>query len=95
VAAVYAAVNVYSLDEHLVENLGRFVGTRMMPSRGLLVLLALATAVLPLAALVWGLRSRRAYLIDTGIVLAALSLVTLRHYVHLAPLWVMFTLSGA
>jgi hypothetical protein len=95
VAAVYAAVNVYSLDEHLVENLGRFVGTRTMPPRGLLVLSALATAVLPLAALVWGLRSRRAYLIDTGIVLAVLSLVTLRHYVHLAPLWVMLTLSGA
>jgi uncharacterized membrane protein YgcG len=28
-------------------------------------------------------------------VLLALSLVTLRHYVHLAPLWVVLTLAGA
>jgi uncharacterized membrane protein YgcG len=28
-------------------------------------------------------------------VLLALSLVTLRHYVHIAPLWAMLTLSGA
>jgi hypothetical protein len=41
------------------------------------------------------LRARRTFLIDTGIVLAALSLVTVRHYVHLAPLWVVLTLSGA
>jgi len=33
--------------------------------------------------------------LDTGIVLLALSLVTLRHYVHLAPLWAVLTLSGA
>jgi len=45
--------------------------------------------------LAWGLRSRRTFLIDTGIALTALSLVTLRHYVHLAPLWVVLTLSGA
>jgi hypothetical protein len=95
VAAVYAAVNVYSLDEHLVENLGRLVRDRMTPSRGFLVLSALATATLPLAILIWGLRARRTFLIDTGIVLAALSLVTVRHYVHLAPLWVVLTLSGA
>ena len=51
--------------------------------------------MLPVAVLAWGLRSRRTFLIDTGIVLTALSLVTLRHYVHLAPLWVVLTLSGA
>jgi hypothetical protein len=56
---------------------------------------ALATAVMPPAVLAWGLRSRRTVIIDTGIVLTALSLVTLRHYVHLAPLWVVLTLSGA
>ena len=34
-------------------------------------------------------------LLDTGIVLAALSLVTLRQYVHVAPLWIVLTASGA
>jgi len=94
-AAVYGAVNIYSLDRHLVEDLGRFSWGRPTAPRGLLVLSALATAVLPVAVLAWGLRSRRTFLIDTGIVLTALSLVTLRHYVHLAPLWVVLTLSGA
>jgi hypothetical protein len=45
--------------------------------------------------LIWGIRSRRTFVLDTGIVVLALSLVTLRHYVHLAPLWVMLRLSGA
>jgi hypothetical protein len=94
-AAVYGAVNVYSLDRHLVEKLGQFSWGRPTPPRSLLVVSALATAVMPPAVLAWGLRSRRTLLIDTGIVLTALSLVTLRHYVHLAPLWVVLTLSGA
>jgi hypothetical protein len=94
-AAVYGAVNLYSLDRHLVEDLGRLSWSRSTPPRSLLVLSALATAVLPVAVLAWGLRSRRTFIIDTGIVLTALSLVTLRHYVHLAPLWVVLTLSGA
>ena len=93
-AAVYAAVNVYSLDRQLVEDL-RLSWARATPPRGLLVFSALATAVMPPAVLAWGLRSRRTFLIDTGIVLTAFSLVTLRHYVHLAPLWVVLTLSGA
>src|SRR5262249_7665348 len=94
-AAVYGAVNVYSLDRHLVEDLGRFSWGRSTPPRSLLVLSALATAVMPPAVLAWGLRARRTFLIDTGLALPALSLVTLRHYVHLAPLWVVLTLSGA
>jgi hypothetical protein len=94
-AAVYGAVNVYSLDRHLVEYFGRIYWSRAIPPRGLLVPAALATAVLPPVVLAWGLRSRRTFLIDAGIVLTALSLVTLRHYVHLAPLWVVLTLAGA
>jgi hypothetical protein len=43
----------------------------------------------------WGLTSRRTFVIDTGIVLLGLSLVTLRHYVHLAPLWVVLSVFGA
>jgi uncharacterized membrane protein YgcG len=95
VVAAYAAVNVYSLEAHLLEDLGRFAARRIVPSRGLIVLAALATAVVPPAVLLWGARSRRTFLLDTGIVLLALSLVTLRHYVHIAPLWTMLILSGA
>ena len=54
-----------------------------------------ATAVIPLGVLGWGIRSRRTFVLDTGIVLAALSLVTLRHYVHVAPLWAALAVSGA
>ena len=95
IVSAYAAVNVYSLDQYLLEDLGRFGGTRIVRSTGLRVLSALATAVVPLAVLTWGARSRRTFILDTGIVLLALSLVTLRHYVHLTPLWTILTLSGA
>jgi uncharacterized membrane protein YgcG len=95
IVAAYAAVNVYSLDKHLLEDLGRFAARWIGSSQGLLVLAALATAAVPLAVLAWGARSRRTFLLDTGIVLLALSLATLRHYVHIAPLWAMLLLSGA
>lgn len=93
--AVYAAVNVYTLDKHLLENLARLSAERGAPSRGVLALSAVATAVVPLTVLAWGARTRRTFVLDTGIVLAALSLLTLRHYVHLAPLWTVLTLAGA
>lgn len=95
IAAVYAAVNVYSFDTHLLEHLGGFAARRIVATRTLVFLAGLATAVVPLAVLAWGLRSRRTFLIDTGIVLLALGFLTLRHYVHVAPLWVVLTLSGA
>ncbi len=95
ILAAYAAVNVYSFDEHLLEDLGRFGAARVAPSPSLFVLSALATAVVALAVLIWGVGSRRTFVLDIGIALLALSLVTLRHYAHLAPLWVVLTLAGA
>jgi hypothetical protein len=95
VVAVYVAVNVYSLDEQVLEALRALAPGRTRPPASLLVLAAVATAVLPLAILAWAGRSRRTIILDTGIVLLALSLVTLRHYVHVAPLWVVLTASGA
>jgi len=95
VAAVYGASNVYSLDQHVVEGFLKFAPPRGARPSWLMVVAAIATAVLPLAILWWGLKSRRIVLLDTGIVLLALSLVTLRHYVHVAPLWVVLTASGA
>ncbi|HTI55938.1 MAG TPA: hypothetical protein VMC04_17005 [Verrucomicrobiae bacterium] len=95
IGAVYAAANVYSLDEGILEHLARLAPAREDVPRGARLAAAAATALLPPAVLAWGLGSRRTVLIDTGIVLLALSLATLRHYVQLAPLWVVFTLSGA
>ena len=95
IGAVYAAANVYSLDEGILEHLARLAPSREDLPRGARLAAAGATALLPLVVLAWGLGSRRTLLIDTGIVLLALSLVTLRHYVQLAPLWVVLTLSGA
>jgi hypothetical protein len=93
--AAYAAVNVYSLDAHLLENLRRSTGAPTAPLAGLFVLSAVGTAVFPLVILAWGIGSRRTFVIDTGIVLLGLSLITLRYYVHIAPLWVVLTVAGA
>ncbi len=95
IGAVYAAANVYSLDEASLEHLARLAPGREDLPRGARLAAAAATALLPLAVLAWGLRSRRTFLLDTGIVLLALSLVTMRRYVHVAPLWVVLILAGA
>jgi len=49
----------------------------------------------PIAFLVWGIRARRTLVLDLGLVFTALSLVTLRAYVHLAPLWALLVAAGA
>ena len=92
-AAVYAAVNLYALDHHLVEL--DFSFRDRSPGFRDRIGAMLGTAVLPAAILWWGIRSRRTFVLDTGLVLAALSLVTLRFYVHVAPLWVILAASGA
>lgn len=94
-AAVYAAVNLYALDHRLVESVST---TRWSspdaPSGAVRVLAAIATAALPLFVLGWGVRSRRTLLLDAGIVSAALSIATLRFYVHIAPLWTVLSVAG-
>jgi len=54
-----------------------------------------ATALLPTLALVIGIRARRRLFLDAGLVAFALSLVTLRAYVHIANLWVVLSGAGA
>jgi hypothetical protein len=92
--AAYAAINVYSLDTHLLERLGH-PGTLAARSSRFFALSAVGTAVFPLVVLAWGIGSRRTFLVDTGIVLLALSLLTLQHYVAIAPLWALLAASGA
>jgi hypothetical protein len=90
----YAAVNLYSLDHRLVENLRGSGPDALGPRFGERVASMVLTAVVPLAAVAWGVRSRRAFVLDAGIVATALSLITLRHYVHIAATWLVLSLAG-
>jgi hypothetical protein len=95
-AALYVAVNYYSVEKGLLEEIGRAVGARHHRPEGLGLLLAGAGSVLyPLGLLAWGIRARDRAVIDLGIVCAALSLATLRFYVHVAPLWAVLAGGGA
>jgi hypothetical protein len=91
-AALYAAVHLGSLDSHLLEE-GPFTGSP--PGSILRGLSIAATALVPAIYLGIGLRARRYVFLILGAGTAVASLVTLRYYVHLAPLWVVLTLSGA
>jgi hypothetical protein len=93
---LYAAFNLSSYDLALLE---RFVPDRpqgrFWPVPGVRALAIAGTALVPLVYLVLGLRSRRGVFRLTGVATAAASLVTLRYYVHFAPLWVVLAVSGA
>ncbi len=97
IAAVYAAANLWSLDRHVIEDLGG--RNRLLPDGwpgdGLRAAAILGTALVPLAVLARGALRRRRLLLDAGLVLTALSLVTLREYVHLADLRIVLTAAGA
>jgi hypothetical protein len=93
--AVYVAVNSYSLDRAVVESIVNWNPPAAHPSAAVKVLTGLATAVFPALLLGWGIRTRRTVLLDLGIAFAALSLATLRYYVHIAPLWVILAAAGA
>jgi uncharacterized membrane protein YgcG len=54
----------------------------------------ITTAVLPLVYLALGIRLRRRLLIGCGVAALLASLVTVRFYVHVAPLWVVLTFGG-
>jgi hypothetical protein len=92
---LYFAVHLGSWEWQWIEELGG--ASRMMkkdPRDALWWLSAIATALMPLVLLGLGLRGRRFTLLILGAGTAVASLVTLRWYVHLAPLWVVLTVSG-
>lgn len=91
---LYGAVHVGSWDEGLVELIADQGKVRR--EAGVLRSLSIAaTALVPVLTLGWGIVTRRRLLIDLGLVGALASLVTLRFYVHVAPLWVVLLLGGA
>jgi hypothetical protein len=93
---LYVAVHLGSFDFGLIEDFHKGWGAApSSPKHGLRWLSIAATALVPVVYLGIGLRSRRWAFLILGLGTAAASLVTLRWYVHLAPLWVILTLSGA
>jgi hypothetical protein len=95
-AAIYAAVNYYSVEKGLIEEIGRAVGApRHRADNDGLLLAGIGSALYPLGLFVGGLRSRDRALIDLGIVAAGLSLATAFLYLHPGPLWLVLAASGA
>jgi hypothetical protein len=91
-AGLYTAVHLGSLDSRLLEDWhhGKLLASPIL--RGLSMA---ATALVPVIYLAIGLRSRRYVFLLLGAGTGVASLVTLRYYVHFAPLWAVLTLSGA
>jgi hypothetical protein len=86
--ALYGATNLYSYDKRIVEFIGRWWETRGMTEAApaARAAFAVATALIPIAFIVWGIRARRRLILDTGALLAALSFLTLYHYVRFGSL---------
>ncbi len=93
--AFYAAVNLYSVDRGFVESLRSFSENAPPRPAAVRLLAAVGTAVVPAVFVGWGIRSRRRLLLGLGGLLAVCSLVTLRYYVHLAPIWSLLAACGA
>ena len=108
--ALYAAVSVWSFDHDLVESIGDHGPFEVLfgsaawrepiappgPARAIARALCIAlTALVPLALLATGIRTRRRILLDAGGILAALSLVTVRAYWHIADTWLVLSAAGA
>ena len=94
-AALYASLNLYSYDHGWIEALRPGSRPSIPAFPGARFLAAAATAILPVLLLLLGLSRRRRLLVDLGLAFVALSLVTLRAYVHLGPLWAVLCASGA
>jgi hypothetical protein len=97
-AALYAAVNLYSLDHRFIERIRLLSfgsGPLPPPPPASRLLAALATAVLPAVLLAWGIRARRTLLLSSGLAAMALSVATWRLYAPIGPRWAFLTACGA
>lgn len=93
-AALYAAVNYWSVETSFIERLRPGFSWTGPPRAGLVVAMIL-TALMPVALIALGIRTRRLLLIDSGAVFLILSVVTLRYYVHIGALWAILAIAGA
>jgi hypothetical protein len=87
IATLYVAINIYLADHH---SLDLFHRTASLP-RWLFMFL---TAALPVLVFAIGVMKRRRILFVLGFLLGLLSLITLRFYVQVAPLWVVVIGAG-
>ncbi len=95
IAGLYLAWHVGSWDTRLIEH-DLYQSGWPRPARPPLPreTAVAATALLPLIVTILGVRTRRRALWLLGIALTAVSLITLRVYVHLAPVWLILVGSG-
>ncbi len=91
---LYLAVHLGSWDLGLVEALTGVWRASRAPAPFRPVF-AVATALVPVLTLAWGMGAHRRLLINLGLVGLLVSIVTLRFYVHVAPLWVALLVGGA
>jgi hypothetical protein len=91
-ACLYLAVHLGSWDAGLVEELrdGRSGGAPGLTRTALIV----ATALVPALVVAWGVARRSRLLIGAGLAGVVASIVTLRAYVHVAPLWLALVAGG-
>lgn len=90
---LYLGVHVGSWDVALVERIAgvwRGAGGESGPRPFFVV----ATALVPVLTLAWGIKTRRRLLIGLGIVGLLASIGTLRVYVHVMPAWSALLLAG-
>ena len=90
--AFYTAINVYCLDQRFLES-GLWSSHSSQPALPRSVSIFL-TALVPPALMILGIRTRRRLLLNLGVVFVAASLVTLRFYTHVAPLWLALCAGG-
>jgi hypothetical protein len=94
VVALYVAVHLGSFDHRFVETFVDWdVHDTSLPS-WMRPLSVLATALFPIALLALAVFSRRVTMMKVAILLGVASLVTLRFYVSVAPLWVVLLAAG-
>jgi hypothetical protein len=96
ILALYAAVHIWSLDEHVVEALrAAHSGPEGPVDPALRTLSILATALLPPCLLLLGWRRREPLLLYAGLLLVGASIATIRHYREVMPLSFALILIGA
>ena len=92
IVAFYLCFHLGAWDSGAIESM-RGGGHRLRES-ALRPAAILGTALVPAALVAFGAFSRRRLFLDLGLALGIASLITLRFYVHLAPLWVVLTVGG-
>lgn len=92
--ALYAAINLFSLEKRTIEFIADFRNTPPPPTRAATLAAIVGTVVVPFLLLAWGLRTRRRLVLDLGLGFAALSIATFVWKLELRPVWAALLLGG-